>query len=347
MIEKINIQLEQNTEAQKTAEFGGGEVDYSVVGEATTEKNPVIIVPGFTVGRLVQRNFASVLHEQGQRQVIFSEQPDFSYMPSMKPVIDRHAEALLAIVKAEELEMRAVDFVTHSFGSMIFVRAAELAKARGLKSFEAEKGSHAIFVSPAGSSSEENIVRLGGRFATFMINGTPLGKELDPTGEWMKAGTKNFVKRPIKTVREIAVLRKKEAIYKKLGVMGIKPVLIGYHSDDLMPFSISESVFMDEDFAGGGYSVPVDTASKPLASNISELSLKKYTEVSGLDKKEAAKTWARHHLGAGHNDLLFNPERTVRAILPVLDDSHLQIAQQGHTAEMKTTKPSKKVNLTL
>lgn len=345
MTEKINTS-ELYNEVQKTAEFDGGTIDYSVIGEPT-KHNPVVLVPGFTISRLVQRDFAQALQVEGDRQVIFSEQPDFSYKPSMKKVIDRHAEALLAVLREENLQDQPVDFIAHSMGSIIFTRAAEMAKERGLLSFGSGTGSHAIFISPAGTNDAENVFRLGKRFVKFMKNGAPLGKELDPDGAWMKEGTKNFIKRPIKTAKEIAILSKKEAIYKRLGELGIRPALIGYPSDDLMSFTTSESVVMSEDFKGGGYSVPIDTEYEILESAELGTDFKKYKEATGLDKEQATKSWARHVLGAGHNDLLFNPERTVRAVLPILNE---QVVINGK--EVPVNKPTKsttrnRVRLTL
>lgn len=329
MTENLTNQTEKPSEIEKIAEYTGGKVDYSVISEINAH-NPVVLVPGFTISRLVQRDFANTLHEKGDRQVIFSEQPNFSWKPSMQPVVDRHAEALLAIIKAEDLGGRPVDFITHSFGSIIFTRAAELAKERALKSFDSDEGSRAIFISPAGTNDAENLFALGSRFVKFMTNGAPLGKELDPDGKWMREGLKNFVKRPLKTAKEVAVLQKKEVIYKKLGSLGIRPALLGYGSDDLMPFEASESVIMNEEFTGGGYSVPIDFESKVVKGATSDISLKKFRDLTGLSKEKAAKEWARHTLGAGHNDLLFNPERTVRAVLPILGGDMLERSKSAN-----------------
>lgn len=312
----------ETLEQQKIAEYIGGKIEYSVVGKSS-EHNPVILIPGFTVGRLVQRDFAITLSEQGEREVIFSEQPTFTRKPSRKPAIDRHAEALLAIIEAQRLENRPVDFIAHSFGSIVFSQAAELAKERGLTSFDSDKDSHAVFIAAAGTNDKENIVALGSRFAKFMWNGMPLGKKLDPDGEWMKAGTKNFIKRPVKTGKEINVLRQKEKIYTKLGEMGIKPAFLGYPSDDLMPFASSESIIMNDGLDLLGYSVPIDYESRPLTGSAKDVDLKKFIKMTGLTKDEAVKEWVRHPAGAGHNDFLFNPKRTVGAILYLLDKKNV------------------------
>lgn len=348
MTEKLAPQVEQGTELEKTAEYEGGKVDYSVIGE-TTDHNPVVLVPGFTIGRLVQRDFANTLHEEGDRQVIFSEQPNFSWKPSMKPVVDRHAEALLAIIETEGLNEKPVDFIAHSFGAIIFTRAAELAKERGVASFNGEFGSRAVFIAPAGTNKREGIIRLGPRFIKFMKNGAPLGKELDPDGEWMKAGMKNARSRPLKTLKEVGVLRKKEAIYNRLGAMGIKPSLLGYESDDLMPFRSAKSVVMNEDKPHSGYSVPIDIGDTPLKGAKPGINLKEYQEITGLDKQKATKQWARYVIGAGHNDLLFNPHRTVNAVLPILDGDMVErskIATKNYL-ERQASPPKKTIRIVL
>lgn len=323
MPETYTYQDEISNEAEKTADFESGRVDYSVIGELS-EKRPIILVPGFTIGKLVQRDFANVLHNESDRQVIFADQPSFSRKSSVtQPVIDRHAEALLAIIEAEGLTDRPLDFITHSMGSLIFTRAAEMAEEKNLACFDedfgTESGSRVIFIAPAGSNPDENIIKLGTRFSKFMLDGRPLGKELDPTGDWMKAGLKNFKKSPLKTAQEIFQLKKSGTIYKRLGRLGIKPALIGYPSDSLMPFNGSANTVMSEEAGIEGYSMPIDYTSLNLDGITDKPSLKKFKEVTQLEKQKAAKVWARHQAGAGHNDLLFNPYRTAAAVLSLLE----------------------------
>lgn len=322
-------------ERLKTVDYDGGTVDYSVVG-TDGEHNPVVIVPGFTIGRLVQRNFASTLSREGSRQVIFSEQPDFT---DKALPLDNHAEALLAILQNEGLSYRPVDFVTHSMGSLIFARAAELAKERGLSAFDKDGGSRAVFIAPAGSNAKENLIYLGGRFANFMAKARPYDKELDPTGDWMKEGASNFLRHKSKTAKEVLALSKKEKIYQRLGSLGIKPFIIGYSNDSLFPHSTFESTVNKHGETIEGYAVPVDTLGVG-AKDFAEFMAK-----TGLQGKDAKRAWAHHYRNAGHNDLLFHPERTVNAILPILDGNMLERSKEAERNYQKAKVPKAKITL--
>lgn len=305
-----------SNEQELTAHYPGGKVEYSVVGDKG-EQNPVLMVPGFTIGKLVQRDFANSLHELGNREVIFSDQPVID-KDSKKNLsaLDLQAEAILAILKQQGLEHQPVDFIAHSFGSLITARAAELAAERGITSFDSKRGSHSVFIAPAGSNENENIFYLGGRFAKFMTKSIPYGRELDPTGGWMKAGTKNFTKNLRKTTKEILVLKEKEQIYKKLGRLGLKPHVLGFASDDLYPHKTIGSTAEKHGEALDGYSVPVDS------SGVGAASFEEFKEKTNLTGKDARKAWAHHYRNAGHNDFLFHPKRTVKAILPILEHDH-------------------------
>ncbi len=259
------------------------------------------------------RDFASELSSEGDREVIFSDQPKLDKRSKL-PIIDQHAEALLAVLQEENKTQRPVDIIAHSLGSLVAVRMAELAKQRGLNIFESESGSHTVFISPAGSNDNENLGFLAGRFAKFMVNGLKYGKELDPTGEMMKAGTKNFLETPVnKTAREVHALRKKQYVYKKLGDLGIKPFVFGYAADDMFPHGVIQSVMSKYEDSLAGYAVPIDNGI------IGAENFESFKQKTGLSGKEARRAWAHHYRNAGHNDLLFHPERTVKSVLEIID----------------------------
>lgn len=313
MSEAINKPEQIQAERQEIAEYNGGKVDYSVVGEMT-EHNPVVLVPGFTISRLVQRDFANTLSEQGKREVIFLDQPELQRKPKQKlSAVDHQAEALLAVIEKEGLSNRPLDFVAHSFGSIVLTRAAEIAHERNLAVFDGAEGSKVVFIAPAGSNKWENIAYLGGRFGHFMVGGQPYGKELDPTGDWMKAGMDNFFKNPAKTAKEIIHLSKRERIYSGLGGLGIKPFIIGYPGDYLYPDRTIKKAVKKHGERISGYAMPIDT------HGVGAKNLGDFKEKTGLNGKDARRHWAHHYRNAGHNDLLFHPERTVNAILPILD----------------------------
>lgn len=307
-----------SSEQSKQTEYSGGNIEYSVL-KSVSDGNPVIIVPGFTEGRFVLRNFAETFHELGSRTVVFPEQPTFKNESKIS-ILDQHAEALLSIINNENLDDEPVDFLAHSFGAIVVARAAELAKERGITSFDSEKGSHTVFIAPAGTNDNENLAYLGGRWLKFInseANPVPIiniqTKELDPTGEMLKAGQKNATANIAKTVKEVRVLAKKERIYAGLGDAGLKPFVFGYASDRLFPHRVVEPVLSRNAVNLAGYAVPIDNSGVG-AGSFSEFKIK-----TGLKGRAAKKAWAHHYRNAGHNDFLFHPERTAKAVLQAIE----------------------------
>jgi pimeloyl-ACP methyl ester carboxylesterase len=309
--DSLNEGLEnQNLPIQeKSADYIGGTIEYSIVGYSNNNQ-PVLIVPGFTEGRFVLQDFAEALSEQGNCLVLFPDQPILERKQAGKmSVIDQHANALLKIIEAENLSDQPIDIITHSFGSLIAARMAELAKEQGYSTLDSNKGSRSVFIAPAGSNSKENLLYHGGRWAKFMARSLPYGKELDLTSEMMKAGAKNLLSNPLKTSKEVVGLGKKEKIYKGLGKSGLRPFILGYAADDMYPHKVIESVIQENGDNLVGYSMPIDSGGVG-AENFKQFQLK-----TGLSGKEAKKAWSHHYRNAGHNDLLFHPDRTVKAIL--------------------------------
>lgn len=301
----------------KETDYPGGHIEYAVAGLSNEKHNPVFVVPGFTEGQAVLKDFAETLSEQGERQVIYPDQPE---LKDKKPVLDHHAEALLAIIDNEGYGDRPVDIIAQSFGALVAVRAAELAKERGLKCLDAGQGSNSVFIAPAGSNDKENLLYLGGRWLKFVNREahpipalSTLTKELDPSGEFAKAGQKNVMADLPKTVKEVLELSRKESIYSKLGELGLKPHIFGYASDVMYPHKVVKTVLDANGDSLNGYSVPVDSG------GIGAGSFGEFKEKTGLSGKEAKKAWAHHYRNAGHNDFLFHPERTVKAILQIWD----------------------------
>jgi pimeloyl-ACP methyl ester carboxylesterase len=307
----------ESKSVQVETDYAGGEVDYAVVGAPSESHNPVFIIPGFTEGQEVLKNFAETLSEKGEREVIYPDQPKIK---DKKPILDHHAEALLAVIDNEGYSDRPVDLVAHSFGILVAVRAAEMAKERGLKCFDSEQGSNSVFISPAGSNDKENLLFLGGRWLRFVNREanpitalSPLTKELDPDGSMAKAGQKNVMANLPKTLKEVAELSRKEKIYSRLGELGLKPHVFGYASDVLFPHKVIKNTLEDNNGSLDGYSVPVDNG------GVGAGNFKEFKSKTGLSGKEAKKAWAHHYRNAGHIDLLFHPDRTVKAILQIWD----------------------------
>lgn len=302
----------QNHQIDRTAEYAGGSVDYSIL-EGDIERRPFLIIPGFTGGRVALQNFATELNVESRRKVILPEQPSLAkHSKNQLAIINQHAEAILAIIKNEGLDDMPIDVITHSLGAVIAIKAAELAQAQGIRSFRSSEGSHAIFVAPAGSNDRENLFFLGGRWAKFIAKDTFYRPELDPTGRMAKAGFKNFTKDPAKTSKEILELRKKSSVYSQLGAAGLRPFILGYANDSMYPHKVIKQVLQDNDEALAGYSVPVDNGV------VGAGSFNEFKRKTGLPARAAKRAWAHHYRNANHADLQYHPERTVKAILQVI-----------------------------
>jgi pimeloyl-ACP methyl ester carboxylesterase len=300
-------------EENKTAEYGGGRIEYSVLSAHTENRNPILIVPGFTGGQIALRVFAGSLNQLAGSEVILPDQPVLDkYLNEKIPIIDHQATALLKIIEQEGLTNRPLDLITHSMGSKIAFRLAELAKARSYHCFDSDEGSHSAFIAPAGSNDHENLIFLGGRWLKFLYRSMPYGKELDPTGKMMKAGVHNFMAQPKKTLQEVIELSKKDNVYQNLGNTGLKPHVFLYAGDDLYPYKTIKKAVDTVDSAAG-FSMPIDNGATGARS------FEEFKSRTGLSGKQAKKEWAHHYRNAAHNDLQFHPERIVKAILEVWD----------------------------
>lgn len=296
-------------EIEKEAHFNGGQIGYSVL-EGNPGHSPIVIVPGFTEGRFVLRDLSKALNQHGHRTVVFPDQPELD--SSKQPILDQHAEALLAIIQSEGIADTPTDFIAHSFGALTLARAAELAKERGMPVFDEDGGSSTIIIAPAGVNPNENIAYHAGRWFKFMSSQTYYKKEIDPTGDFMKAGVKNATKQPGKTLREIARLIKKGELIQRMAKVGLQPYVVTYASDNLYPDKNSAE-FIDNNLDSlEGWSTPIDNG------GIGAGSFEEFKTKSGLSAKAAKKAWVHHYRNSNHNDFIFHPDRTAKAVLQIL-----------------------------
>lgn len=313
---ELKIQL-----TKETAHLDSGNLDYLHIGQETRRFNPVVVVPGFTQGIEVLEDFGIHLTQQGQREVFVLDQLQRQHrtLESLHPLerlrqgVEEQADALVGFLANNELTDRPIDFVTNSLGASIAVRAAEIAHNQGWKSFSSDEGSRMVFISPAGSNNKEFILSLGGRFIWWMAKNTPSGKYLDPKGEMMKTGVKNALDDLKKTVNEVRALARSRIPYERLGEIGIKPFILAYPGDQLMPYRIMGSNLETnlENLSGvasvvGGYDVG--------ARNYSEFKKK-----TGLNGKAAKEAWVHHYRSADHSDMQSHPERTASSVLQILN----------------------------
>lgn len=279
---KIKERLKNRT---KTVEYDGGTIEYVILGRNNEDHNPVAIVPGFTEGLIALHNFGKYLAEDGERQVLVTEQPEVGHKLKIDAV-DHQAEAWLATIEANGWQNRSVDVVAHSFGSIVFDRAAMLAYLRGWKCFDSQLGSKTVFVAPSGTNPDESLISMTPRYLKLMKT-IVAGKEkadsktAENGKEILDQGLKSTLKQPRKYAKEIAPILGDRVKYSRLGAVGVKPHVIAYNSDQLYSHRIIGPTLLENLEHTDGYSMPVD--------------------------KEAT-----------HNHLLYN-NLTAKAVLQILD----------------------------
>lgn len=318
------------------ADYGVGSVEYSVVGNQNPEHNPILFIPGYTEGTEIVRDFGITLSELGDRQAIVLNQPDHrSILKSLqggnlgtkRTVLDHQAEAVLAVLRNMGLTDKPIDFITHSFGSLILQRAAELADLRRIRvPFSSRKDadgkrSHSIMIAPAGINPDEDFKSFMSRGARFQAETFKGEKALDPDYLFIRKAFKAVAKNPAKYIRELSPLMRKRIVFKKLGEFGLKPTVLTYANDPMYPDSVIGENLGQNLRDLEGWTTPLDIGRARLGASYHNAgSLEEFRTKSGWRKKMAKRAWAHHYRNSGHNDLLFHPGRTAGAVLQKLDE---------------------------
>jgi hypothetical protein len=285
-MEKLKIK-EQLKKISQTVEYDGGSIQYVLFGEPSTEHNPIAVVPGYTEGLVALHNFARDLADDGDRQVLITEQPDVDHSNQKLDPIEHLAESWLSTIKVNGWQNRPVDVVAHSLGAIVFERAAALAYSREWKCFDITNGSKSIFLAPAGTNASESLASMTPRYIKLLqtiVAGSELRNAVksDNGIEILMAGTNNMIQQPRKYFKEVGpILRHRINYVDLLGKAGLKPFILGYNKDQLFSHNIIGATVLGNLEHTAGYSMPVD--------------------------KKAA-----------HNDLLYK-NLTARAVLQVLD----------------------------
>ena len=319
-------QLKTNTEPsiiKGTLLTQEGQVNYLKIGQDNPNANPIVIVPGSTQGVEVLEDFGVELSRLGNRKVYVLDQfkRQERNWDKLKPFtregrlgLEQQTSTLLQLLSYKDLTQKPVDFVANSFGAPVAVRAAEVAAERGWSCFNAETGSHMALISPAASKKGEFFLPIGGRFGWWLLEYPRVNKYLDPNNEMLKAGVQNFIEDLPKTINEMRAFAKVRIPYKKLGEIGIKPVVLGYASDKMMPYRIMDSTLEPNMDQLSGIATIVDP------ENIAAGNFSEFKQKTGLSGKAAKEAWAHHYRRADHNDQQFHPQRSAQAILQIFDD---------------------------
>lgn len=253
----------------RTVEYSGGLVDYETVGDFIDQNhNPIVVVPGYARGKVGYRGVGTGLSEQGHRAVVIVDQPHWTVSEKIKfgkmgglSAIDHQAEALLAVLQDSKLDSRPVDFVAHSFGAVILERAAQLAQERGMDMapFDSSKGSHSVFVGPAGSIEGDNFKKMKARFNENIKQSEANNRRGNTDHQDINDEGALYSKKNIKTIREALALGKSQISYADLGKYGLKPLVLGFPKDVVASHDLmSSNIAANSEFTSG-YAMPISS----------------------------------------------------------------------------------------
>lgn len=315
----------------KTVEYRGGTIKYKTIGESNPAHHPILIIPGYTEGHIALTNFAEQLADE--RQVLVPEQPNYrsiikSWSKGRKnaglSAVDHQAEAMLAIIEDNDLSKQPVDLVAHSFGALILERAAELAQKRQWTCFDADRGARSVLIAPAGTYDKESLFKITPRFTKLL--GAIASNETALNPKIAKNGPKEFISKPIQHTREVWPIARKKIAYDQLANLKLRPFILQYVEDPLYSDGIIGPKIVSSLEYTAGYASPID-ATGIQASSFEDFRTK-FRIKNGIEDEELTEDqedklkeeWSRHYRSAGHNDLLYNPQRTARAVLQFLDN---------------------------
>jgi pimeloyl-ACP methyl ester carboxylesterase len=313
-------------------QYKDGELEYLYFngGYADPTKNKIVVIPGFTQGIEVLEGFGEALGDDGSRAVFVLDQPKrfkkkFDKKFKGEIGLDQQVDALLEFLIEEDLTEEPIDFVANSFGTSILAAAAIRANQLGIKSFKTQEGANTFFISAAGANQKESMKSLGKRWLGWMKKNAANDKVLDPTREMFKAGQKNFLGDVPKTLNEAVALSKYKINFEELEKAGVKPVVIGYADDALMPF---QEVAQNIEHMDGVVSLIDHEENAPILPNSRPYpgakDRKEFEELAYLETKSAKSEWPHHYRAAEHNDMQFHPDRAARFILDVLSRKEQQ-----------------------
>lgn len=272
--------------------------------EATTP--PVFYVPGFTEGVVAKAPLGISLTEGG-RSVIMPEQNRKGILrdrDGKKNATYTQAMQALSIIEQEGLTDETVDFVTHSYGSVVLEEMVNEAEHRGWTCFEDSK---VAMLAPAGLRHE----KLPSYAKRFLHDISSTGSsEKDIEDHAFKYGVKNFLRNIPRTIREVLEMRRTKidvAQMKKLG--GIASVHVLSHAEDKI---FSSSVDAETDYRDA-------VVGSSIEGYITDESIDGWSAPVDFDAvAEGRMSYGGEH--AEHNDEQFFPRRSARAILQLLKD---------------------------
>lgn len=263
------------------------------LGVEQAHDRPVLYVPGFTEGIVAKAPFAAEMASRGFDIILPGQNRKSILKDALGKKNATHSQAMnyLSVLEDEGLKDTPVDVITHSYGLPIFQTMHRLATERGWTAFD---DSTLIAAAPAGSNTNEGLMRLGWRFGKHMIaeNGTRKDIE-DPA--MLEAGAKNMLANIPRTMREVWHLAHKKVDYEELATSGLRVVVLGYAEDRLFAHAQLMTTMEDALEHGISYATPISLEEDP-------------DEIGAI----------RGGRDASHNDEQFNPSRVAGAAAQIL-----------------------------
>lgn len=337
----------------KSAEYAGGRAPYRVIGEGRANRNPIVSFPGFSGNLVSGKKFNMALANEGDR-VIAVDQPKYRGVLrnlSQKKLstelsgVEHQAQALISVIEAEGLTGEPVDAVTASMGFLTLLRAAEIAKEKGYKTFDSEAGAHSYVVAPSGIVPDETLRSLAGRYMDFLAHNFKAAKRHDPGNKMGNADTKAVLLHPVKSTKEVHDLHSKKADFKKFGNIGLKPFVLTMGNDLMFPYhhkakrsgeigpSLEANLGLNDeaDPALSGVASPVDPSrrtAKDYKTFIEKFGSKIKDENLSLSEKALKKKiegeWIDANSNVGHGALTHRPEMIAAGIKQARESQYSQ-----------------------
>jgi hypothetical protein len=314
---EISPEAQAQFEDVKTAEFKYGTIDYSVIGQANPDKNPIIIEGGMDNGRVNLLAQADLLARKGKTQVLIKDQPiynpDVSKRLKKDPnfALDFMAEATIAAADYAGFldEGKAANMTGHSLGGLVAERIRRIARLKNIKALLPENGSLLALMGSSGMDPKEGLLKLGIRWPKYVLKGFVEAKVLDPTGVNGKTVGKNAATDKAKTIGELKALSNNHVPADSEGALAVV-----YPEDYMFPVRdkrIKKTIERGE--------IPFVTPISADPEKTTVKGLKRFMTKAHLRGRNARLEYALHHRGAGHDDPANNPERSVDVVLDFFD----------------------------
>jgi hypothetical protein len=299
----------------RTAQFEHGTINYSVIGNANPDKNPIIIAAGMDNGRVNLLAEADLLARGGATQVLITDQPAYNeditnkFKKDPNSALNTLAEATIAAAEDAGFldDDKVANMAGHSLGGLVAARIRQIAKAQNIKALLPENGSLLALMGSSGMDPKDNKLKLGLRWPKYALKGIVEAKALDPTGVNGKTVMGNASIDKSKTIGEVNALSQSHVPADIKGTLAIV-----YPEDKIFPVH-DKRIKKTIEEGNIPFTTPID------AGKTSVKGLNRALTKAHLKGRNARLEYALSHRGAGHDDPANNPERTARVVIDFFD----------------------------